>query len=199
MYLNEVFDYLGFPGYHSRCWQLLFGGEGESRTLKQRVKNTYTLIDKGGWGWGCDAGSPAQSVPTPIADSSSRVIQVFWQNCGSTIPYPAFRFSCWRAARALCKWDQLRGLDCRSERRGAEGSSKVTGLVERGISCPKKMHWAPLQQCFAADTWRALYVSEWRSYSVCAVVVWSARRYGDRFRDAPDFVSIKDTDEDWLF
>lgn len=124
MYLNEVFDYLGFLGYHSRCWQLLFGGEGESRTLKQRVKNTYTLIDKGSGGGAVMRAARRSRCPPPIADSSSRVIQVFWQNCSSTIPYPAFRFSCWRAARALCKWDQLRGFDCRSERRGGRREFK---------------------------------------------------------------------------
>lgn len=64
MYLNEVFDYLGFPGYHSRCWQLLWVGRGERKTLKQRVKDAYALMDMGvGWGPWCD--SPVKSVPTP--------------------------------------------------------------------------------------------------------------------------------------
>ena len=92
MYLNEVFDYLGFLGYHSRCWQLLFGGEGESRTLKQRVKNTYTLIDVGGWGWGCDAGSPAQSVPTPyrgfqFSGDSGILAELQFHNSLPSIPF----------------------------------------------------------------------------------------------------------------
>lgn len=53
------------------------------------------------------------------------------------------------------------------EWRGAEGSSKVTGLVEGWISWPKKMHGASLQQCFAAVKWSVLYFSEGRFYSVC--------------------------------
>lgn len=92
MYLNEVFDYLGFLGYHSRGWQLLFGGEGESRTLKQRVKNTYTLIDKGAWGWGCDTGSPAQSVPTPsrgfqFSGDSGILAELQFHNSLPSIPF----------------------------------------------------------------------------------------------------------------
>lgn len=172
MYLNEVFDYLGFLGYHSRCWQLLFGGEGESRTLKQRVKNTYTLIDKGGWGWGCDAGSPAQSVPTPyrgfqFSGDSGILAELQFHNSLPSIPFQLLEGcpSLMQMRPAPRLWLQKR------EEGGAEGSSKVTGLVESWISCPKKMHWAPLQQCFAAVTWSVLYVSEWRSYSVCAVVV----------------------------
>lgn len=142
-------------------------GRGESSTPKQRVKKHLSINRRGG-GVGRREGVMRTArrswCPLPIAYSSSRAIQVFWQNRSSTIPYPAFRFSCWRAAWALCKWDQLRGFDCRSERRGAEGSSEVTGLVERLDRLPpQKMHWAPLQQCFAAVTWSVLYFSEWRS------------------------------------
>lgn len=36
MYLNEVFDYLSFLGYHCRCWQLLFGGEGGKQHSKTK-------------------------------------------------------------------------------------------------------------------------------------------------------------------
>lgn len=86
MYLNEVFDYLGFLGYHSRCWQLLLVGRGGSKTLKQRVKNTYPLIDTGDWRAGAMMRASRHSrCSLSIAYSSSRVIQVFWQNCSSTI------------------------------------------------------------------------------------------------------------------
>ena len=113
----------------------LWWGGGESRTLKQRVKNTYPLIDTGS----VMLAAQRSPCPLPIACSIPPVIQVFWRSCSSTLPYPAFRSSCWRAAWALCKWDQLWGFDCRSEGvGGAEGSSKVTGLVESWISWPKK-------------------------------------------------------------
>lgn len=156
-----------------------WGGGGKSRTLKQRVKNTYPLIEMGS----VILAAQRSPCPLPVACSIPPVIQVFRHNCGSTLPYPAFRFSCWRAAWALCKWDQLWGFDCRSEggwgRRGQKGVQRSQGWWKAGSVAQKKMHWASLQQCFAAVKWSVLYFSEWRFYSVvcrsrlkCTQVRW---------------------------
>lgn len=135
MYLNEVFDYLGFLGYHSRCWQLLLVGRRGSRTLKQRVKNTSPLIDTGG----CDADSRVKSVPTPprgfrLSGDSGILAELRFHNSLPSIPSQLLEgcLSLMQMRPALRLWLQKR------EEGGAEGSSKVTGLVESWISCPKK-------------------------------------------------------------
>lgn len=124
-------------------------GGGKSRTLKQRVKNTYPLIDTGSVMLAAQ-GSPC---PLPIACSIPLVIQVL----GTTaVPHFLTQHSV-SAAGGLpepyaneTSSEALTAEARVGEWRGAEGSSKVTGLVEGWISWPKKMHGASLQQCFAA-------------------------------------------------
>lgn len=162
MYLNEVFAYVGFLSYHSLCDSFFWGQRGKQGS--KTVKNHLSINRHGS----CDTASPVKkSMPTPLAYSSSPVIQVILAELQLHNPYPAFRFSCWRAAWALCKWDQLWGFDCRSrggrqrEFKGHRAGGKLDQLPE------KKMHWASLQQCFAAVKWSVLYFSEWRLQRVC--------------------------------
>lgn len=173
MYLNEGFDYLGFLGYRSRCWQILLVGRGESRTLKQRVKKTDPLIDTGGGGWGGALMPTAQrqSAPTPdcvfqLSGDSGILAELQFHN-----PLPSIPFQLLEGCLSLMQMRPALRLWLQKREEGAEGSSEVTGLVESWISSLKKMHWAPMQQCFAAVTWSVVYFSEWRFYSVCAVVV----------------------------
>lgn len=169
MYLNEVFDYVGFLSYHSRCWQLLLTGSRGNRTLKQRVKNTYPLIDMGGR----EAASPVKSVPTPhrlfqLSGDSGILAELQLHNSLPSIPFQLLEgcLSLMQMRPALRLWLQKRGWG------GQKGVQRSRGVVESWISClKKKMHRAPLQQCFAAVKWGVLYFSEWRFYSVWAVVV----------------------------
>lgn len=117
-----------------------------------------------------------------------RVIQVLGPDCSSRLPYPAFRFSCWRAAWTLCKWDQLLKLwlQKRGGLRGARREFKGHRAGGRLEQLPGKKKCTELlcSSVFAAVKWSVLYFSEWRFYSVWAIVVESARRYGDRSHDA---------------
>lgn len=150
-------------------WHLLLVGSREKQDSQTEAKNTYPLIDLGG----CDAASPGKSVPTaPRPPQPS--LRWFRYSGRTAAPQslPSIPFQLLEDCPSLMQMSQLGGFDCRS-RGGGRGSSKVTGLVESWIRRLKKK-----KKClgcsaagFCAVKWSVLYFSEWRSYSVCAVVV----------------------------
>lgn len=155
---------MGFLSYHSHCWQLLLVGSREIGLYNKELK-TLTVNRPGGL-WCCQ--------PSEVgAHSPSSIPALWWFRYSGRTAAPQFltQHSVSAAGRLPEPYanETSWGFDCRGE--GAEGSSKVTGLVESWISCQTKMYWAPLQQCFAAVKWSVLYFSEWRFYSVSAVVL----------------------------
>lgn len=107
-------------------------------------------------------------MPTPLADSSSRVIQVF--SGRTAVPHPTQHSV--SAAGGLpepyANETSSGGFDCRSGEGG--GGQKGVQRSQAGgklDQLPGKMYWAPLQQCFAAVTWSVLYVSGSEDLTAC--------------------------------
>lgn len=85
-----------------------------------------------------------------------------------------------------------------AEEEGAEGSSKVTGLAESWISClekKKNVSWVSAAVLCSCERKCALFLK------ILQRVPESFKAHAGTmtFRDAPDFISVKDTDGDWLF
>lgn len=115
----------------------------------------------------CQPGEPVPTAPRPLQPSRGRFR--YSGRAAAPSPYPAFRFSRWRTARALCKWASSRlWLQKQGSGEGEFKGHRAGGELDRPPERKKKkMHWAALQQCFAAVKWSVLYFSERRFYSVC--------------------------------
>lgn len=137
------------------------------------------------------------SMSTPHCGFRGSGMQVPWLNCCcSTIPYPAFRFGCWSLACALCKWDQHRLW--LQKRRGQKGVQRSRGWLKAGSVAwggGGNVSWVSAAVLCSCERKCALFLK------ILQRVPESFKAHAGTmtFRDAPDFISVKDTDGDWLF